>query len=112
MKKEEIKRLTLTVTVEYTANSPQTEEVETENVISLAISPNFGTKGGRISLESVIAEDPHGIKRTRKRGAELYGVFPIVNGCSQDCVYSGIQEECISYGKEHFKGEDYIILEL
>ena len=108
MKKEEIKRLTLTVTVEYTANSPQTEEVETENVISLAISPNFGTKGGRISLESVIAEDPHGIKRTRKRGAELYGVFPIVNGCSQECIFEGTAEECTRYVKEHKPGE-YII---
>ncbi len=41
-----------------------------------------------------------------------YGVFPIVNGCSTNSVFSGSKEACISYGKAH-KGEyEYIICEI
>ncbi len=38
-----------------------------------------------------------------------FGVFPIVNGCSTDCVFSGSSEECSSYCKEH-KGEGEFIV--
>ena len=109
MKKEAIKRLTLTITVEYTANSPQAEELETENVISLAISPNFHTKEEGVSLERVIVEYPNGAERTFIAETGTHGVFPIVNGCSTEGTFFGSLEDCKQYSKEHYKAGECII---
>ena len=106
---KQIKKAVFTVTVEFTAEKQQPEEVEIENALYLAISPNFHTIEEGVTLEKVIVEYPNGAERTFIKETGEHGVFPIVNGCSTDCVYSGSQEECISYAKEHYKPGECII---
>lgn len=38
-----------------------------------------------------------------------YGVFPVVNGCSKECVFQGRYQECVSYAVKNLKCGSYII---
>ena len=111
---ENLKTIELKVTVSYRVEEGRSpyEEAEWASAIDLAISPNFHTVENGVSLERVEIEYPDGAKKTLQKETGEFGVFPIVNGCSTDCVYSGSKEDCISYGKEKLKPGEYIITPL
>ena len=105
---EEIRKVKLSVTVEYTVSKELQAGEEMESVISLSVSPNFHTKEEGIELRSVIVSAPDGTDKAFRRIRNAHGVFPILNGCSQECIFEGTAEECTRYVKEHKPGE-YII---
>lgn len=84
-----------------------------ENDISTAV---LRTDGGELEIMNLERLRDAGFRSILFNGTKYdlptlgaFGVFPIVDGCSTDCVFSGNQEECSAYCEKH-KGEGEFIV--